>query len=200
MDLLRVCGLTNENLRDAMQAQLDIVGSQWLLAWCLFDDFNIIIYLSERLRCSSFGLAMLKILDFIAKLFLVDFPLVEGEFMWFCDSDIPSLSRIDKVMVSRDWEEHFLDMIQRIFSWVVLDHCPLQMEARGMPRAKIPFKFENMWLKVEGFVDTVRQWQNGYHFMRHPSYVLACKLKALKGDLKYWNKHVFGMYLLGKID
>ena len=23
------------------------------------------------------------------------------------------------------------------------------------------------------------------------SYVLACKLKALKGDLKYWNKHVF---------
>ena len=24
------------------------------------------------------------------------------------------------------------------------------------------------------------------------SYVLACKLKALKGDLKHWNKHVFG--------
>ena len=23
-------------------------------------------------------------------------------------------------------------------------------------------------------------------------YVLACKLKALKGDLKHWNKHVFG--------
>ena len=28
--------------------------------------------------------------------------------------------------------------------------------------------------------------------MRSPSYVLACKFKALKKDLKCWNKHVFG--------
>ena len=38
----------------------------------------------------------------------------------------------------------------------------------------------------------MRGWWNGYHFVGSPSYVLACKLKALKGDLKYWNKHVFG--------
>ena len=120
--------------------------------------------------------------------------------MWFHDFDIPSMSRIDRVMVSVDWEENFLDMIQRILSWVVLDHCPLLMEAGGMLRAKSPFKFENMWLKVEGFVVMVHQWQNGYHFMRPSSYVLACKLKALKGDLKHLNKHVFGMYILGKID
>ena len=49
-------------------------------------------------------------------------------------------------------------MIQRILSWVVLDHCPLLMEAGGMLRAKSPFKFENMWLKVEGFVVMVHQW------------------------------------------
>ena len=72
--------------------------SWWLLAWCFFDDFNIIIYPAERFRCTLFSLAMLKILDFITKLFLVDFPLVEGEFMWFRDSDIPSMSKIDRVM------------------------------------------------------------------------------------------------------
>ena len=59
-----------------------------------------------------------------------------------------------------------------------------------MARRKSAFKFENMWLKVEGFVEKVRLWWNGYHFMG-PIAVLACKLKALKGDLKYWNKHVF---------
>ena len=132
--------------------------SWWLLAWCLFDDFNSIIYPAERPRCTSFSLALLKILDFIEKHFLVDFPLVEGEFMWFHDFDIPSMSRIERVMVSVDWEENFLDMIQRILSWVVLDHCPLLMEAGGMLRAKSPFKFENMWLKVEGFVVMVHQW------------------------------------------
>ena len=42
-----------------------------------------------------------------------------------------------------------------------------------------------MWLKVEVFVDLVQGWWNGYHFVGSPSYVLACKLKALKGDLKH---------------
>ena len=67
-----------------------------------------------------------------------------------------------------------------------------RLKAGGMARGKSPFKFENMWLKVEGFVDQVRCWWNSYHFVGSPSYVLACKFKALKKDLKCWNKHVFG--------
>ena len=41
-------------------------------------------------------------------------------------------------------------------------------------------------------MDKVRHLWNGYHFVGPPSYALACKLKALKGNLKHWNKHVFG--------
>ena len=41
-------------------------------------------------------------------------------------------------------------------------------------------------------MDRARCWWNGYHFRRSSSYVLACKLKALKKDLKCWNKLVFG--------
>jgi len=48
---------------------------------------------------------------------------------------------------------------------VVLDDCPLLVEVGGMSRGKSPLKFDNMWLKVEGFVDRVRQWWNGYHFV-----------------------------------
>ena len=89
-------------------------------------------------------------------------------------------------------------MTQRPLPRVILDHCPLLVKAGVMSRGKTSFKFENMWLKVKGFVDLVRGWWNGYHFVGSPSYVLACKLKALKGDLKHWNKHVFGMCLLRK--
>jgi hypothetical protein len=49
-----------------------------------------------------------------------------------------------------------------------------------------------MWLKVEGFVDRVRQWWLSYHFRGSPSFILAKKLKALKADLKSWNEQVFG--------
>ena len=54
------------------------------------------------------------------------------------------------------------------------------------------FKFENMWLKEEGFVERVQQWWNGYCFLDSPSFILAYKLKALKDYLKKWNKGEFG--------
>ena len=43
-----------------------------------------------------------------------------------------------------------------------------------------PFRFENMWLKVEGFKGLVRNWWMGYNFRGSHSYVLVLKLKALK--------------------
>ena len=49
-----------------------------------------------------------------------------------------------------------------------------------------------MWLQAEGFVDRVQQWWTGYSFTGSPSYILAQKLKALKADLKKWNREVFG--------
>jgi hypothetical protein len=49
-----------------------------------------------------------------------------------------------------------------------------------------------MWLKLEGFVEQVKTWWMSYSFQGSPSYVLACKLKALKADLKKWNEDVFG--------
>ena len=134
---------------------------------------------------------MFKFSDFIAKHLSVDLRLVGGEYTWFQDYDIPLISKIDRVLMSADWKEHFLDVTQRTLPRVVLDHCPLLVEAGGMSRGKSPFRFENMWLKVECFVDKVRLWWNGYYFVGPPSYVLACKLKALKGELKHY-KHVFG--------
>jgi hypothetical protein len=53
------------------------------------------------------------------------------------------------------------------------------------------FKFKNMWLKAEGFVDLVKQWWGSYMFQGTASFVLARKLKALKLDLKKWNEEVF---------
>lgn len=62
----------------------------------------------------------------------------------------------------------------------------------GIRSGKSPFCFENMWLRVEGFKDLVRRWWTGYTFSGSFSHILACKLKALKQDLKTWNREVLG--------
>ena len=62
-----------------------------------------------------------------------------------------------------------------------------------MRRGPSPFRFENMWLKEEGFVDLVRGWWENYNVIGSPSCRLAQKLKLLKTDLKIWNKEIFGL-------
>jgi hypothetical protein len=49
-----------------------------------------------------------------------------------------------------------------------------------------------MWLKEKGFVDKVRNWWTSFPFMGSPSFILAKKLRALKGEIKRWNLEVFG--------
>ena len=75
---------------------------------------------------------------------------------------------------------------------VIFYHCPLLLEACGFHKGRCAFKFENMWLKVEGFVERVQQWWNGYCFVSSCSFILAQKLKDLKVDLKKWNREEFG--------
>jgi hypothetical protein len=41
-------------------------------------------------------------------------------------------------------------------------------------------------------VDRVKQWWTSYCFQGYPSFVLACKIKALKADLRVQNEEVFG--------
>ena len=41
-------------------------------------------------------------------------------------------------------------------------------------------------------MDKIHCWWSGYEFVGTPSFVLACKMKALKEDLKKWNRETFG--------
>ena len=61
-----------------------------------------------------------------------------------------------------------------------------------MARGKSLFRFENMWLKTEGFVDRVQSWWNRHSFVGTPSFVLAKKSKVLKEDIVQWNRREFG--------
>ena len=66
------------------------------------------------------------------------------------------MSRIDRTMASVDWVDHFGNVSQRVLPRVVSDHCPLLAVVGSVNKGQSAFKFENMWLKEEGFVERVR--------------------------------------------
>ena len=54
------------------------------------------------------------------------------------------MSRIDRALVSLDWEEHFENVSQRVLPCVISDHCLLLLEAGAVQRGRSAFKFENV--------------------------------------------------------
>ena len=62
----------------------------------------------------------------------------------------------------------------------------------GIRQGPTPFRFENMWLKDEGFKELVRSWWQGIDVRGSASYKLATKMKEIKQKLKVWNREVFG--------
>ena len=94
--------------------------------------------------------------------------------------------------MTANWEIKFPSVCQKQLFRLFLDHFSILLEGGNFHRGRRPFRFENMWLKDEGFVERICSWCESYHFHGAPSFILASKLKALKVDLKRWNVEEFG--------
>ena len=44
------------------------------------------------------------------------------------------------------------------------DHSSVLLDGGGMQKGPTPFRFENIWLKEEGFIDLVKQWWIRFSF------------------------------------
>ena len=113
-------------------------------------------------------------------------------FTWSNDRQISAKSRIDRFLISSDWADHFGLVNQRRLPQLLSDHYPILLDCGRIVGGKSPFRFENMWLKVDSFVDRVRGWWGSYVFPGSPSHIFSSKLKDLKLDLKQWNSNEFG--------
>ena len=121
----------------------------------------------------------------------MDIPLQRGVFTWSGGPNNQSWARLDRFLVNTSWLDQFSGVLQRRLPRPLSDHFPVLLEGGGLRRGPSPFRFENMWLKVEGFQDLIRSWWWEIEVRGSASFRLATKLKEIKQKLKVWNKEVF---------
>lgn len=81
-----------------------------------------------------------------------------GKFTWTNNQDNPTPERLDRILVSPDWEACFPTAVILKLPREVSDHNPLILTTHvKVPLKKLAFKFELSWLKDPTFVPLVQE-------------------------------------------
>ncbi|RVW29557.1 hypothetical protein CK203_077422 [Vitis vinifera] len=78
-----------------------------------------------------------------------------GDFTWNGGLNNQTWARLDRFLVSPSWIDQFSGINQCRLPRPVSDHFPIMLVGGGIRRGPTPFRFENMWLKAEGFKELV---------------------------------------------
>ena len=157
-------------------------------------DFDSVRRVTERQGARARDTQSSEIRDFngfIEANLLFELPFVGTEYTWF-NSNGSAKSRLDRAMVTEDWMEVWPMCKQYVQRREVSDHCALIIKSVEKDWGPKPFRTIDAWLSEKGFLEMVKvRWLSypgqGCSFMK-----VKDKLKCLKGDLKEWNRDVFG--------
>ena len=112
-----------------------------------------------------------------------------GCYTWSNKQEIPTLEKLDRVLMSPEWEDLYpLASVHKLVK-DISDHNPL-LVAGGSASARTPgsrcFKFDNAWLNNPEFLPLVADIWSRPVYTINPIDILNIKLKRCKKFFKGW--------------
>ncbi|XP_071685364.1 uncharacterized protein [Lolium perenne] len=131
--------------------------------WLLCGDFNL-IYRDGDKNNSNLNRRMIgrfrRVLNDLA---LKEIYLNGRRYTWSNGQSPPTLVHLDRFFCTTDWEESHAECHLRCLASVVSDHSPLLLDCSPVPASHRRFRFEEFWLRLDGFHDTVTAAWNSPH-------------------------------------
>jgi exonuclease III len=119
--------------------------------WVVVGDFNLIMYASEKNNDILNRAMMARFRRFAQHLELRDLYMHGRKFTWSNERASPTMTRIDRAMVSIDWDLQYPDVVMQALSSSLSDHAPLHISLSAALRPKRRFRFELFLAKVGRF-------------------------------------------------
>uniref|UniRef100_A0A453F1X2 Endonuclease/exonuclease/phosphatase domain-containing protein n=1 Tax=Aegilops tauschii subsp. strangulata TaxID=200361 RepID=A0A453F1X2_AEGTS len=112
-------------------------------------------------------------------------------FTWSNEQSPPTLVHLDRVLCTSDWEDTHADCHLRCLASVVSDHSPLLLDCSPTHTARRRFHFEDYWMRLPGFHETVATAWGSVHDP-DPFRRLMLRLQATTRMLTSWSAKTTG--------
>ena len=118
------------------------------------------------------------------------------QYTWAGPGDNLTFEKLDRVLVSTDWEDKFPLSTVEARDRNISDHTPLVLNtgASTHQTEQRPFKFERGWLIRDGFYDVVANIWQSENSGCSPLERWQNKIRRLRQHLRGWAKHIAGAY------
>ncbi|XP_020270858.1 uncharacterized protein LOC109846046 [Asparagus officinalis] len=124
--------------------------------------------------------------DVINELELIDSPLHGRKFTWSNKRMSPSMARLDRVFFNSDWEDIFPFSKQQGLSSQLSDHAPISFDFGDTQCYVKKFRFENIWLRSEEFINNVPVWWRCAPSSGSAAKNIVGKLRFMRKCIKQW--------------
>ncbi|KAL4182307.1 hypothetical protein AMTRI_Chr12g241850 [Amborella trichopoda] len=183
-------------LRHRFRSELDHVAALPQLFLCLGGDFNVTRWSYERNASTSISQGMRDFAYFISRNELLHIPLQGSRYTWSNHAPEPSPSKLDRFLLSLNWEEQFPRSFASALPKPISDHYPIILDTTTIRRGPKPFRFELAWLQKESLSTLIPTWWNSFssQVKGRAGYRLRTKIQLLKASLKTWSKSIPGNY------
>ena len=182
--------------KHAFLAELANTCSKELLPYLIGGDFNIMRRLEDK-NSGVFDFKWPNLFNaVIESLDLKEIVMSGRQYTWAGPDDNPIFEKLDRVLVSTDWEDKFPLYSVEPRDRDISDHTPLILNTGASTHScdQCPFKFERGWLIRDGFYEMVANiWQSETSGST-PLERWQNRIRRLKQYLRGWAKHTAGIY------
>lgn len=127
--------------------------------WFLMCNFNNVLRVQDRIGGSMVHEAEYRdLVSMMERAYLYDKDRTGYHFTWFNNQvEGPIYSKIDRVISNMKWHQKNVETIHKVMDCGVSDHALLRLVDQNHKRpSKNHFKFQNVVITTEGFIEEVR--------------------------------------------
>ena len=186
-NFLNIYGSPHEEHKADFLAELAAFCGGNQVPFLVGGDFNLIRFSSEKNKPTHISRHSKTFNSIIACYDLLDLNMIGGKYTWSNNQNPPTLEKLDKILVSKSWEDLYpMDRVHKT-PREVSDHNPLiLLTSLHQPVKNISFRFELAWLKDINFKPLVHEiWTKPCHADTAFDRIQA-KLKRVKQYFKGW--------------